>query len=362
MNASIPRLSLIIPCYNEERTLRDCVNRCLALRERNIDLELVIVDDCSTDKSLAVAHELEAEFQGITVVRHAVNKGKGAALRTGFLHASGDYVGIQDADQEYNPLDYLKLLVPLMEDNADVVYGSRYLRRQTRRVLSFWHTWMNRTLTFISDMFTGLDISDMETCYKLFSRAAIAEIAPQLKEERFGFEPEVTALVAQKRFRVYECSIHYEPRSYEEGKKIGWRDGVHALYCILHYSAHCASLPMQVLIYFCIGLVCALTNISVFSTLIGVGFSAAAAIWIAFLLAAGLNYLLCITVLFRHKARWSGPREIAIYIACVLFMGCVDYALTSGFIFCGISPYWSKVWSTLLGFLGNFLLRKFCVF
>lgn len=361
MNAPI-RLSLVIPCYNEERTLRDCVSRCLALRERNIDLELVIVDDCSTDNSLAVARELESEIPGITVVRHEVNKGKGAALRTGFLHATGDYVGVQDADQEYNPLDYLKLLVPLVEGDADVVYGSRYLRRQTRRVLSFWHTWMNRTLTFISNMFTGLDISDMETCYKLFSRAAIAEIAPLLKEERFGFEPEVTALIAQKRFRVYECSIHYEPRGYEEGKKIGWRDGIHALYCILHYSAHCAPLPMQVLIYVCIGLVCALTNISIFSTLIGVGFSAAAAIWIAFLLAAGLNYLLCITVLFRHKARWSGPREVAIYIVCVLFMGCVDYAITSGFMFCGISPYWSKVWSTLLGFVGNFLLRKFCVF
>ncbi len=352
MNSSFPRLSLVIPCYNEERTLR----------ERNIDLELVIVDDCSTDNSLAVAHGLKAEFPGITVVGHEVNKGKGAALRTGFLHASGDYVGIQDADQEYNPLDYLKLLVPLVEGNADVVYGSRYLRRQTRRVLSFWHTWMNRTLTFISNMFTGLDISDMETCYKLFSRAAIAEIAPLLKEERFGFEPEVTALVAQKQFRVYECSIHYEPRGYEEGKKIGWRDGIHALYCILHYSAHCAPLPMQILIYFCIGLVCALTNISVFSTLIGVGFGAAAAIWIAFLLAAALNYLLCIMVLFRHKARWSGSREVGIYVACVLLMGCVDYALTSGFIFCGISPYWSKVWSTLLGFVGNFLLRKFCVF
>jgi len=361
MNAPI-RLSLVIPCYNEERTLRDCVSRCLALRERNIDLELVVVDDCSTDNSLAVARELESEIPGITVVRHEVNKGKGAALRTGFLHATGDYVGVQDADQEYNPLDYLKLLVPLVEGDADVVYGSRYLRRQTRRVLSFWHTWMNRTLTFISNMFTGLDISDMETCYKLFSRAAIAEIAPLLKEERFGFEPEVTALIAQKRFRVYECSIHYEPRGYEEGKKIGWRDGIHALYCILHYSAHCAPLPMQVLIYLCIGLVCALTNISIFSTLIGIGFSAAAAIWIAFLLAAGLNYLLCITVLLRHKARWSGPREVAIYIACVLLMGCVDYAITSGFILCGISPYWSKVWSTLLGFVGNFLLRKFCVF
>lgn len=212
-------LSLIIPCFNEERTLANCVGRCLALKEHGLNIELVIVDDCSTDGSYQVAQELAAKHEEVTVVRHEKNKGKGAALRTGFLSARGDYIGIQDADAEYNPLDYLTLLRPLQERKADVVYGSRYLRQDTRRVLYFWHTWMNRSLTFVSNMFTNLDISDMETCYKLFRREAILAIAPQLQEDRFGFEPEVTALVARMKLRVYECAISYEPRTYEEGKR-----------------------------------------------------------------------------------------------------------------------------------------------
>lgn len=217
----------------------------MALCESNIRLELVIVDDCSTDGSLAIAHELEQQYPDmITVLHHEKNQGKGAALRSGFIHAKGDYIGIQDADMEYNPLDYLILLQPMLENKADVVYGSRYLRSESRRVLYFWHTWMNRSLTFISNMFSNLDISDMETCYKLFRRDIIQKIAPMLKENRFGFEPEITAYVAIEKVRLYECSISYTPRTHEEGKKIGWRDGVHALYCILHYSAHIAPLPM----------------------------------------------------------------------------------------------------------------------
>ena len=269
-------LSLIIPCFNEERTLASCVGRCLALKEHGLNLELVIVDDCSTDGSYQIAQELAAKHEEVTVVRHEKNKGKGAALRTGFLSARGDYIGIQDADAEYNPLDYLTLLRPLQERKADVVYGSRYLRQDTRRVLYFWHTWMNRSLTFISNMFTNLDISDMETCYKLFRRETIQAIAPQLQEDRFGFEPEVTALVARLKLRVYECAISYEPRTYEEGKKIGWRDGVRALYCILHYGAHTAPLPMQLLLYFFIGLVCAIANIFSFSVLLAMGCSLSA--------------------------------------------------------------------------------------
>lgn len=213
-------LSLIIPCYNEERTLEAIVERTLALRSDKLKLELVIVDDCSTDKSLEAANKIASVHSEVKVFHHEKNMGKGAALRTGFIAAMGDYVGVQDADAEYNPLDYLTLLEPLESGRADVVYGSRYLKPDTRRVLYYWHTWMNKTLTRCSNMFTNMDITDMETCYKLFRRSVIQEIAPRLKENRFGFEPEVTALVSQGGYRVYECAISYNPRTYEEGKKI----------------------------------------------------------------------------------------------------------------------------------------------
>lgn len=355
------KLSLVIPCYNEEKTLWDCVTRCLELQKHGIDLELVIVDDCSTDNSLAVARGLAEEYPSVFLVAHEVNRGKGAALRTGFLQAHGDYIGIQDADAEYDPLDYLTMLEPLTAGKADVVYGSRYLRPDTRRVLYFWHTWMNRSLTFISNMFTNLDITDMETCYKLFRRDIILSIAKELKEDRFGFEPEVTSHVARKRCRVYECAIHYSPRTYEEGKKIGWKDGVRALYCILHYGAHDAPLPMQLLLYFFIGLTCALTNILAFSIFIS-SCTLLPSVVLSFVIAAALNYLLCILILFRHKARWSSAGELTTYILAVLFMCALDYGMTTLFLYSGMSAVGSKALASVVGFIGNFLLRKYCVF
>jgi len=195
-------LSLVIPCYNEEFTLKACVSRVLKLASPELGLQIIIVDDCSTDRSAAIAEELARQHSEILFLRHEKNKGKGAALRTGFTHATGDYVGIQDADLEYDPLEYLTLLKPIQDGVADVVFGSRYLRMDNRRVLYFWHTWMNKSLTFFSNMFTNLDITDMETCYKLFRREVIQGI--DLRENRFGFEPEVTAKVAQTRCRVYE--------------------------------------------------------------------------------------------------------------------------------------------------------------
>lgn len=355
-------ISLIIPCYNELRTLELCIERCLSIKNHDVKVELIIVDDCSTDGSYALAQKLANKYPEIMLIKHETNRGKGAALRTGFSYATCQYVGIQDADTEYNPLDYLKMLEPLENNKADVVYGSRYLRQENRRVLYFWHTWMNRTLTFISNMFTNLDISDMETCYKLFRREIIQDIAPRLKEERFGFEPEVTALVAQMGCRMYECAIRYEPRSYEEGKKIGWRDGFRAIYCILHYGAHNAPLPMQLLLYFFIGLTCAMTNIGLFIIFSKMGFNLFSATSSAFIIAAILNYFLCLILLFRHKARWSASGEVIAYIATLCIMGALDYSITSGLVASGFSPYWSKVWAALIGFIGNFCFRKYIVF
>jgi len=353
-------LSLIVPCYNEESTLERCVERIMALKSETLRLEIIVVDDCSRDNSLEKARALAGLYPEVTVLHHEVNRGKGAALRTGFAHATGDFVGIQDADLEYEPLEYRKLLQPLLRDEAEVVFGSRYLRPESRRALYFWHSWMNKSLTFVSNMMTNLDISDMETCYKLFRRDIVKSL--DLKEDRFGIEPEMVAKIAQKRCRVWECAITYRPRTYEEGKKIGWKDGARALYCILHYSAHTAPLPMQLLLYLFIGGVSALSNITFFSLLLAFSAPLVAAVVLSFLGAALVNYLLCITILFRHLARWTTFGEIVAYLATVALMGAFDAGVTIGLATAGLSPLLSKTFAAVLGFVGNFLLRRFLVF
>jgi len=355
-------LSLVIPCYNEENTLRNIVERVLKLQSDDLQLEIIIVDDCSKDNSFQEAQKLQQEYPQIKLFQHEQNLGKGRALRTGFINATGDYVGIQDADMEYNPEDYLVMLKPLLEGKADVVYGSRYLRPYTRRVLYYWHTWMNKTLTMFSNMFTNLDITDMETCYKLFRRDVIQEIAPKLQENRFGFEPEVTAYVARGNYRVYECAIEYQPRTVEEGKKINWKDGVRALYCIFHYSASFAPIPMQLILYFFIGGFSAVANICAFVIFLNMQMPITMAIILSFILSATVNYLLCIAILFRHKARWSFWGEILFYIFMLLIMGVFDFGCT--WLLCAlyVSPVWSKAWAAILGFFGNYILRKYLVF
>lgn len=234
------KLSLVVPCYNEEKTLSRIVDEILSLKQEALDMEIVIVDDCSTDGSRKVEDELAKAHSEIKLCVHERNQGKGAALRTGFLEATGDFVGIQDADLEYDPRDYLRMVVPLVEDRADVVIGSRYLQREQRRVLRWWHTTMNRFLTLASNALSDMDLTDMETCYKLFRRDVIRKIAPRLRENRFGFEPEVVAEIAHEAHangaRVMELAIDYRPRTFSQGKKIGWKDGVRALYCILRYN------------------------------------------------------------------------------------------------------------------------------
>lgn len=232
------RLSVVIPVYNEEKTLRVLVDR---VRSVPIRKELILIDDCSRDRSRDVLKALEAEgghddFNRIRIFFHDVNQGKGAALRTGFSHVDGDVVIIQDADLEYNPAEYPRLLQPIVEDKADVVFGSRFLGDQAHRVLYFWHYLGNRFLTTLSNCFTNLNLTDMETCYKVFRREVIDELTPRLVQDRFGFEPEITARVARRRYRIYETSVSYSGRTYAEGKKIGWRDGFKALYCIVRFG------------------------------------------------------------------------------------------------------------------------------
>ncbi|HTU88891.1 MAG TPA: glycosyltransferase family 2 protein [Gemmataceae bacterium] len=226
------KLSVVIPVYNEERWIREVVRRVQAVP---IPKEIVIVEDCSKDNTRDILKQLEGG--DVRVFYQPYNQGKGAAMRRGFQEATGDVVLVQDADLEYDPGEYPRLLQPILEDRADVVYGSRFIG-ETHRVLYFWHYVANKMLTLLSNMFTNLNLTDMETCYKVFRRQVLQSIT--LKSDRFGFEPEITAKVARKRpdhslWRVYEVPVSYSGRTYEEGKKIGLKDAFNALYCILWY-------------------------------------------------------------------------------------------------------------------------------
>jgi len=228
-------LSIIIPVYNEVLTLEGLIEkvRSVDLSLLKITTEIVVIDDCSQDGTLEVARKL-AEEGKIRLIRHGKNQGKGGALQTGFLSAQGEIILIQDADLEYDPEEYPKLLRPIIEGKADVVYGSRFMGGEPHRVLYFWHYVGNRFLTLLSNMMTNLNLTDMETCYKVFRSEVLRSIS--LKEKRFGFEPEVTAKVARLGCRIYEVGISYTGRTYNEGKKINWKDGARALWCIIKYG------------------------------------------------------------------------------------------------------------------------------
>jgi len=225
------KLSVIMPVYNEQATLREVIGRVLAVP---LELELLCVDDGSDDRSREILAELEARHPQLRVLLQPRNMGKGAALRRGIQEARGDFVIIQDADLEYDPSEYPNLLGPLIDGKADVVYGSRFLGGKPHRVLYFWHSVGNWMLTLISNALTNVNLSDMETCYKVFRRDVIQSIP--IEEDRFGFEPEITVKIAKRRLRIYEVGISYWGRTYEEGKKIGWRDGVRALFCLFKYT------------------------------------------------------------------------------------------------------------------------------
>ncbi|NLL28987.1 MAG: glycosyltransferase family 2 protein [Bacteroidales bacterium] len=234
-------LSIVIPAYNEAKTIHKILDRiCDVKLISDLKKEIVIVNDCSKDDTLQVLEDYKNAHSNtdIKIFSQQINMGKGAALHRGIKEATGDFIIIQDADLEYDPREYNDLLKPILEDNADVVYGSRYAGGNPHRILFFWHTIGNKFLTFFSNMFSNLNLSDMETCYKLFRSEIIKSL--NLREKRFGFEPEVTAKISRvKNIRIYEVGISYYGRTYNEGKKIGWKDGFRALWCVLKYNIFC---------------------------------------------------------------------------------------------------------------------------
>ncbi len=225
------KLSVVMPVYNERATLREVVARVLAVP---LDIELICVDDGSQDGSREILAELGERYPQMRIILQPKNMGKGAALRRGIQESTGEFVIIQDADLEYDPAEYTRLLGPLIQGQADVVYGSRFIGAAPHRVLYFWHSVGNRILTLLSNALTNMNMSDMETCYKVFRREILQAIP--LEEDRFGFEPEITVKIAKRRLRVYEVGISYWGRTYEEGKKIGWKDGFRALWCLFKYT------------------------------------------------------------------------------------------------------------------------------
>ncbi len=353
------KLSLVIPCFNEEKTLESCVGKVLEIADDDLELELIIVDDCSKDRSRSVAARLSERIPGLVLLHHEVNQGKGAALRTGISRATGDFVAIQDADLEYDPQDLKRLLVPLRKGEADVVLGSRFLSHGYHRVLYFWHSLGNRFLTLLSNMLTDLNLTDMETCYKVFRREVIQGIV--IEENRFGFEPEVVAKIAQLRLRIYEMGISYRGRTYAEGKKIGVKDGVRALYCILKYNLHNAPWAIQFFFYIFVGGASAIVNLLLFLALLPLVDVSAAAL-LAFYGAAAVNYYLSLQILFRHQAKWSSVTEMLVFLGVVAVVSVVDLYSTRFLLAAGLRPVLAKTAATAIGLVLNFAGRRLLVF
>jgi dolichol-phosphate mannosyltransferase len=352
-------LSVVIPCYNEESTLESCIEKVLAIKDDGLDLDVIVVDDCSKDGSLAVCSRLAERVPGLVLLHHEKNMGKGAALRTGIARATGDFVAIQDADLEYDPMDLKRMLVPLRNDEADVVLGSRFLSAGYHRVLYFWHSIGNRFLTLLSNMLTDLNLTDMETCYKVFRREVIQSI--KIEENRFGFEPEVVAKIAHMRLRIYEMGISYRGRTYAEGKKIGMKDGWRAVYCILKYNLHRSPWIMQFFFYIFIGGLAAIVNLVLFVALLPVGGVTAAALT-AFFVAAFVNYYLSVTILFRRNARWKSTVEMLFFLGVVGIVGIIDLYCTRYFVAIGFHAWIAKAMATAMGLVLNFAGRRFVVF
>ena len=353
-------LSVVIPCFNESRTVESCIETVLAIQDTDLRLQLIVVDDHSTDDSAQIVERVAKHHPEIVLLRHEVNQGKGAALRTGIARATGDFVAIQDADLEYDPQDLKRLVGVLKLGVADVVMGSRFLSHGYHRVLYFWHSVGNRFLTLLSNMLTDLNLSDMETCYKVFKREVIQSIT--IEEDRFGFEPEVVAKIAHQGLRIYEMGISYKGRTYAEGKKIGMKDAGRALYCILHYNLPQAAAGIQLAFYTLVGSIAAVINLVLFLALYYGGAGVTASVLAAFFAAAAVNYVLSIALIFRHRIRYSALLEVLIFVGAIAAIAWIDLLLTRRALAAGWLPIVAKIAASAVILLLNFAVRRYIVF
>lgn len=341
------KLSVVIPCFNEESTLKESVDKVAKIADENLSVEIIIVDDGSSDGSPEAVKEITSEHPEIVFVRHEINMGKGAALRTGFEKVTGDYVAIHDADLEYDPADFKDLLIPLINNKADVVIGSRFLTVGPHRVLYFWHSMGNKFLTFLSNMFTDLNLTDIESGYKIFRRDVIKKI--EIEENRFGFEPEIIAKVSHLKLRIYEMGVSYFGRTYEEGKKIGYKDGLRALYCIFKYNASRVPFPMRILLYTLLGISTVLFNVIFFSLFLSGGILYSAAVVLAFVVSTSLNYPLLKIFLYRVGGK---------LITLLIILGVLDFRITKLLIDLNLQLNFSKILSIILVLLLGLLLKR----
>jgi len=349
----------VIPCYNDA-TLEDCVTGILSVEDDTLAIEVIIVDDGSTDDGPRAAERLANRVPGIVVLRHEKTQGKGAALRTGLTAATGEFVAVQNADLEYDPADLKRLVTPLVSGEADVIIGSRFISPGCHRVPHFWHFVGNRVLTTLSNMLTDLNLTDMESGCKAFRREVFQSI--QIEENGLGVEAELVAKIAQMHLRIYEVGVSYRGRTYTEGKKVAMKDGWKTLYCILKHNLHNVPVAIQFLFYTLIGGVAAIVNLLVFLSMRHAAASVSASTLTAFCVAAAVNYYLSVKLLFRHKARWTTWTELAAFLGVVGTVAMVDLICTRFFIGMGLADGAAKIASTGIGLVLNFIGRKYVVF
>lgn len=334
-------LSIVVPCFNEEKLLCTCIERVMGIKDKSLNLQVIIVNDGSNDNSLSVALELKGRYPEITVLNHLRNRGKGAAVRTGLTIACGEFIAVQDADLEYDPKELKRLLLPLISGEADIVLGSRFLSRPGGRVLSFWHTLGNRILTLVSNIFTDLNLTDMGTCYKVFRKSVVDKI--ELSENRFGFDAEIIAKTAHHKEKFFELGISYSPRGYEQGKKIRIRDGISLVTGMVRHSSETAPSPVRLGLYTVAWVLLMLCNLSCFKlfTLTGASIPASAAV--AFSLTTILNHLLFCRVPAGSRTGGNILYFLVLVLLCLLDMECTLFLGREGF-----TLYTSKLFPALL--------------